>query len=64
MFAFGNVNIVPIMANAMSAICSALTILLLFWTITHLARKVCTDKVSERNMGKTMDVIGTGLRGA
>ena len=28
------------MVNAMSALVSALTILFLFWTITHLAKKI------------------------
>ena len=28
------------MVNAMSALCSAFTIMFLFWTITHLARRI------------------------
>ena len=39
-FAFGDVTKVAIMVNAMSALLSAATILLLFWTITHLTRKM------------------------
>src|SRR5512133_3215197 len=40
LFAAGDVTKVAIMVNAMSALASALTILFLFWTITHLARKI------------------------
>ena len=32
-------ELIPIMINSMSALASAFTILFLFWTITHLARK-------------------------
>jgi hypothetical protein len=64
MFAFGNVSLVPILGNAMSAICSALTILLLFWTITHLARKLVMANGNELNVGNTIAILGTGLVGA
>ncbi|MBO6040999.1 MAG: DUF2723 domain-containing protein, partial [Oscillospiraceae bacterium] len=40
LFAFGDVTKVAMMVNAMSAICSGLTITFLFWTITMLARKI------------------------
>lgn len=40
LFAFGNVENVAYMVNLMSAIVSALTIMFLFWTITHLVRKL------------------------
>jgi hypothetical protein len=39
-FAFGNTARVAAMVNSMSALTSAFTILFLFWTITHLARKI------------------------
>src|SRR5512138_3048468 len=39
-FAFGNTQHVAAMVNSMSALASAFTILFLFWTITHLARKM------------------------
>lgn len=64
MFAFGNVSIVAMMVNAMSAICSALTILLLFWTITHLARKLVTSKGMELNLGSILAILGAGAIGA
>ena len=40
LFAAGDVTKVAMMVNAMSAICSGLTITFLFWTITMLARKI------------------------
>src|SRR5512133_621464 len=40
LFAGGNLSKVAIWMNSMSALASAFTILFLFWTITHLARKI------------------------
>lgn len=40
LFAFGDVTKVAMMVNAMSAICSGLTITFLFWSITMIARKL------------------------
>src|SRR5512140_2936140 len=40
LFAGGNNSHVAAMVNSMSALASAFTILFLFWTITHLARKI------------------------
>ena len=53
MLSFGNTSLIPIMANTMSAVCSALTILLLFWTITHLGRKLVVVKNAELNPAST-----------
>lgn len=38
--AFGNGSMYAIAINSMSAICSALTIMFLFWTITHFVRRM------------------------
>lgn len=38
--AFGDGSLYAILINALSAICSALTILFLFWTLTHFARRI------------------------
>jgi len=53
------------MVNAMSAIFSALTILFLFWTITHLAKKL-VSKNDEKNisLAGVISVIGAGVVGA
>lgn len=56
---------VAMMVNAMSALLSALTILFLFWTITHLAKKlVYSDTSKEMTMGEMITIIGSGLVGA
>ena len=53
------------MVNIMSALLSAFTILFLFWTITHLTRKLIIAKEgNELNGGQTIAVIGSGLVGA
>lgn len=53
------------MVNSMSALLSAFTILFLFWTITHLTRKlVIGSKNDELSVGQTIAVIGSGLVGA
>ena len=63
MFAGGNVTRIPIMMNSMSALASAFTILFLFWSITHLAKKLLI-KNEEYSLGKTLAIIGAGLVGA
>ncbi len=56
---------VAIMVNRMSALLSALTILFLFWTITHLARKlIYTNSEKEMSLGQLIIIIGSGLVGA
>lgn len=53
------------MVNSMSALLSAFTILFLFWTITHLTRKlVMAEEGDNFNLGQTIIVIGSGLVGA
>ncbi len=53
------------MINSMSAIMSALTIMFLFWTITHLTRKLVLKKDSETIYpGQTIMIIGSGIVGA
>jgi hypothetical protein len=58
-----NVAMVSIMVNSMSAIFSALTILFLFWSITHLAKRIL-NKDGELTTGQIIAVIGSGLVGA
>lgn len=56
---------VAVMVNSMSALLSAFTILFLFWTITHLTRKLILRKEGEElNLGQTIAVMGSGLVGA
>ena len=65
-FAGGDVMAVAKCVNAMSAIFSALTILLLFWSITHLVRKLVIKDCEVENMtlAQYLVVMGSGICGA
>ena len=52
------------MVNTMSALLSATTILFLFWSITHLARKLILKDWSEMTTGKLIAIEASGLVGA
>ena len=52
------------MANAMSAIASGATIMFLFWSITHLARRALRRTEDQLTKAQTIAVIGAGLIGA
>lgn len=55
---------VAYMVNIMSALLSAGCILFLFWSITHLTRKlICRDK-EHMTTGQMITIIGSGLVGA
>jgi len=51
------------MINAMSGLASAFTILFLFWTITHLAKKLVKPQ-GEFSLGQTIAILGSGVVGA
>ncbi|MDR3262508.1 MAG: DUF2723 domain-containing protein [Tannerella sp.] len=56
---------VPVMVNSMSALFSALTILFLFWSITHLARRIILrNDEKELTPAHLIVVMGCGLVGA
>lgn len=56
---------VAMMINSMSALMSAFTILFLFWTITHLTRKLLLSSGSSMlSRGQIIAVIGSGVVGA
>ena len=63
MFA-GNTSHVALMTNIMSATASAFTVLFLFWTITHLSRKIIVDKTSEPIQSQLIAILGAGAVGA
>ena len=65
-FAGGDVMAVAKCVNAMSAIFSALTILLLFWSITHLVKKLVVKDGDEDKMtlAQYLVVMGSGVCGA
>jgi len=61
--AFSDPQNVAFMVNMMSVLCSSLTILFLFWTITHLAKKLVDDQ-DGMSMGSLIAVLGSGVIGA
>ncbi|MBO5661592.1 MAG: DUF2723 domain-containing protein [Tidjanibacter sp.] len=63
-FAFGNTARVAMMVNIMSALAAAATIMFLFWTITHIARRMIVGRKGEPSVGQTVAIIGAGLVGA
>ena len=69
LFAFGNVENVAMMVNAMSALCSSFTILFLFWSITMLAKKMLAPKTDlnanfKENIGTSLIIFAAGIVGA
>ncbi|MCH5330318.1 MAG: DUF2723 domain-containing protein [Alistipes sp.] len=55
---------VPVMVNAMNGIFSALCILFMFWTITHLGRRLCIRNRGELSTADGIAVLGAGAVGA
>jgi MFS family permease len=64
LFAGGDVSKVAAMVNSMSALASAFTILFLFWTITHLARKIIIRNDDQLSNGRIIAVMAAGATGA
>ncbi|HIY46451.1 MAG TPA: DUF2723 domain-containing protein [Candidatus Alistipes faecigallinarum] len=64
LFAFGNPDYVGIAVNAMNSLASAFCILFLFWTITHLARRMMTRHGEEPTHVQTWAALGAGAVGA
>ncbi|OFX88406.1 MAG: hypothetical protein A2W99_07940 [Bacteroidetes bacterium GWF2_33_16] len=52
------------MMNILSALASAFTILFLFWTITHLVKKIISKANQELNIGELIAILGSGFVGA
>jgi len=51
--------------NSMSALLSAATIMLLFWTITHLVRRlIVKDDATEMTLTQMLVIFGSGMCGA
>ena len=63
-FAGGNIQRVAVMVNIMSALAAAFTILFLFWSITHLSRKLLLKQGGEPTLGQTVAILGAGAIGA
>jgi len=61
LFAFGDTSKVALMLNALSALSSGLTIMFLFWTITHFSRRLLSDPTAKTSM---LVIFGSGIVGA
>jgi tetratricopeptide (TPR) repeat protein len=64
MFALGNGENYSIVINAMSALFSAFTILFLFWTITHLVRRLLNKDFDEITKHQEISILFAGVVGA
>lgn len=63
LFAAGDVTKVAFCVNSLAALCSGLTIMFLFWTITMLGRKLVA-KSGEMTTGRMIAVFGSALVGS
>ena len=61
---FASPEKVALMVNIMSAILSALGILFLFWSITHLARKLIVGKGNTMTKPHMVTILASGVVGA
>ena len=52
------------MINIMNALLSAGCILFLFWSVTHLAKKLLVKDEAEPSMGQLLAIMGSGVAGA
>ncbi len=72
LFSFGDVTKMAMMVNAAAALASAFTVLFLFWSITHIARKLINniyykgedEKRIEYPLHDIIIMIGSGMVGA
>ncbi len=58
-----NVEQVAYWVNMLSVLSSAFTILFLFWSITHLARKILKTEDGQESMGQIIAIMGAGFVG-
>ncbi len=63
-FAGGNVSKVAAMVNSMSALASAFAVLFLFWSITHLAKKILLKDENQYTPGRIIAVMAAGIVGS
>ncbi len=61
---FASPQEVAFMVNIMSAILSAAGIMFLFWSITHLTRKLVVSDINNITTAQIVTIIGAGLVGA
>ena len=64
LFAGGNVSKVAVMVNSMSALASAFAVLFLFWSVTHLAKKILLKNEGQYTPGRVIAVMSAGFVGS
>ena len=64
MLALGDVTAVAYWINFLSVLSSSFTILFLFWSITHLAKKVMKVEDGNESIAQTIAIISSGVVGA
>lgn len=64
LFTFGNTENVAASINILSALASAFTVLFLFWSITHLAKKVVLKSTEDFSKIKFILILSAGAVGA
>lgn len=64
LLSFGDDHKVAMMMNAWSAVASGLTIMFLFWTITHFARRLMVGRDGVADKTQLILIMGAGLVGA
>ncbi len=60
----GGMSTAALAVNSMSALLSAATILLLFWSITHLARKLMVKDGEQPSVWQTVIIMAAGVCGS
>jgi hypothetical protein len=61
---FADKDHAAMMVNAMSGLCSALTIMFLFWTITHIARRLFEKNAEGISTAGAIAIFASGVAGA
>lgn len=64
LFSFGNNENVAWWVNCMSGLASAATVMFLFWTITHLAKKIVLRRLEKFSQGRMVLIMLCGMCGA
>jgi len=64
LFAGGDVTKVALWVNMLSVVSSAFFILFIFWSITHLGKRILKVKKGEESASDIIVLMGTGLTGA
>lgn len=64
LLSFGNNESVAWWVNCMSGLASAATVMFLFWTITHLAKKIVMRRLDKFSQGRMVLIMLCGMCGA